>query len=282
VNFRRAQTQMITDHIKALDDVDNANLTIIFPFSDGPFEDVKPASANVVITPKPGSDITTNRKKIEVIQKLLKLAVEELKDENIIITDQNGIVLNDFPSMADHGSFEYTEREQKQIQYLEAKYRAEILRQLLAIYGSDRVRDLFIKIDMDMSKKANERIFVSVNIDGKWEFKYDEKYKFIISPDGIREREYIPISYNELRNVVMLIQEAIGYNPNRGDSVTVQNIPFDRSKQFADEDAAFFRWQKKGTISFFLFGLIIIYIIISLIFSILGMEGMRNNEYTHE
>ncbi|MDR2941541.1 MAG: hypothetical protein LBV17_03005 [Treponema sp.] len=46
--------------------------------------------------PTPESDITKNRKKIEGIQRLLKLAIENLHDENIVIFDQYGSVLNNF------------------------------------------------------------------------------------------------------------------------------------------------------------------------------------------
>jgi len=57
INFRRAQTRMITDHIKAIDDVDDADVVFVIP------TDQNPVTASVIITPQSGSDITTNRKK---------------------------------------------------------------------------------------------------------------------------------------------------------------------------------------------------------------------------
>ena len=68
VNLRRAITQMVTDHIRALDDVDNANVTIVVPADRLFASEQNPVSASVIITKKPGSDITENRKKIEGIQ----------------------------------------------------------------------------------------------------------------------------------------------------------------------------------------------------------------------
>jgi flagellar M-ring protein FliF len=341
VNFRRAQTQMITDHIKALDDVDNANVTIVIPEKELFRPDQNPVSASVVITPRPGSDITTNRKKVEGIQKLLKYAVEGLKDENIVIVDQNGNVLNDFTGMAAMDRLNIIEREQKQIQQLEAKYRADILRALQATFSADRIRDLNIKIDMDMSKKAvqmteflptvikprtpglayddsgivesitrsssvsttewkgtgfnpegpagvegqtppafkdmsnlygmmeqktdvnNQEIgekktqidsspqidrkTVSVNIDGKWKMKFDEKGKPAVQADNTIERDYTPVPPEQLRAATALIQNAIGYNAARGDSVTVQNIPFERTKEFQEQDAAYLRQKQLKT-----------------------------------
>jgi len=110
VNLRRAITQTVTEHIKALEDVDNANVTIVVPEDRLFASEQNPVSASVVITPRPGSDIIQNRKKIEGIQKLLKFAVEGLKDENIVITDTTGLVLNDFAGLAEWDRLTYADR----------------------------------------------------------------------------------------------------------------------------------------------------------------------------
>ncbi|MDR0706797.1 MAG: flagellar M-ring protein FliF [Treponema sp.] len=330
VNLQRAIHQMVTDHIKALEEVDDANVTLVIPTKELFEADQNPVSASVVLTPKPGSDITENRKKIEGIQKILKFAVEGLKDENIVITDQRGIVLNDFTGMADMDRLALIEKGNKMIRNLEAQYRAAILSSLQSIFGSDRVRDLNIKIEMNLSRQSvnteeffpvtlkprtpglsyddsemapsvtrskstssttwkgsgfnpegpsgvegqtppafrdmsnlygevtqetlvdNEeinkrviqeertptidRVTVSANIDGVWTIKKDEQGKEIVT-NGSLEREYTPVSADDLRAAAALIQNSIGYNASRGDSVTVQSIPIDRSGQFAEEDA---------------------------------------------
>jgi len=355
VNLRRAITQMVTDHIRALDDVDNANVTIVVPEDRLFASEQNPVSASVIITPKPGSDILQNRKKIEGIQKLLKFAIEGLKDENIVITDQTGLVLNDFAGLAESDRLTLIERQTKMIRQLEAQYRAKILSTLQKTYTEDRVRDLDIKITMDMSQKSvgtkeffpitmkpqtpglsyddsillesiprstatsktywegtgfnpegpagvegqvppayrdmsnlygkvnqetstvneeiNERVTqeekspeinrvtVSVNIDGTWKLKYDEKRNPVITIDGARERIYFPVSPEDIRATQTLIQNAIGYSSARGDSVTVHNIQFDRTKQFSEEDAAYFRRKQLETgVMIFLGGLAVLLI----------------------
>jgi len=376
VNFRRAQTQMITDHIKAIDDVDDANVTIVLPERELFRSDQNPVTASVIIVPRPGSDITTNRKKIEGIQKILKFAIEGLKDDNIVITDQSGVILNNFVDMAAIDRLTIIDKEQKQIQQLEAKYRAQILQALQLTFSSDRVRDLNIKIDMDMSKKTvdtkenfpftlkprtpglayddsqilpsvpistststtkwegtgyspegpagvegqtppafkdmsnlygrmtqdtkvqNEeinqkvtqeerspqidRVTVSVNIDGKWKWKYNEKGEPVIQADGTIEREYTPVPQEQLRAAQSLIQNAIGYNAGRGDSVTVQNIPFDRTKEFGDQDAAYFRKkQMQTTVVVFLSGLTLL-LICFIIFRVVAREMERRRRLAEE
>ncbi|MDR1148541.1 MAG: flagellar M-ring protein FliF [Spirochaetaceae bacterium] len=335
VNLRRAITTMVTDHIRSLSEIDDANVVIEMPERTLFASEQNPVTASVIITPKPGSDIINDRKKIEGIQKLLIFAVEGLKPDNIVITDQSGIVLNDFAGMAEFDRLARIEKEIKIVRDTEAKYRADILRALQVNFSSDRVRDLNIKIDMDMSKKAVEsqkitpiilkertpglsyddseyvssltlsettsktawkgtgfnpegppgvegqtppayrdmsnlygevtqetrthneefnreeiteersptidRISVSVNIDGTWERKRDDKGKIVYLPDGRVEREYKPLSPEELTNAQAMIEGAVGFNAARGDVVRVQNIQIDRGAQFAAEDAALMR-----------------------------------------
>ncbi|MDR0643028.1 MAG: flagellar M-ring protein FliF [Treponema sp.] len=353
INFRRAQTRMVTDHIKALDEVDDANVTVVYPERALFRSEQNPTTASVIVTPRPGSDIISNRKKIEGIQKLLRFAIEGLSDENIVITDQAGNVLNDFENMAAIDWLNVVERENKLIQTLETKYRALVLGALQKTFGDDRVRDLNIKIAMDMSRRSIEReeyspitkkprtpgspyddselvdsftisenisdttwegtgfnpegpagvegqtppafkdmsnlfgkmtqqtrthnevvnseksqeerspqidrISVSVNIDGQWKWKRDEKKNPLIADDGSIERDYTPVPPEQLRSAQLLVQDAVGYNAARGDSVTVQNIPFDRTAQFKEEDEAYFRQKQfQTTLVIFLIGVVIL------------------------
>jgi flagellar M-ring protein FliF len=376
VNLRRAITQMVTDHIKALDEVDDANVTIVSPERTLFSSEQNPVTASVTIFPRPGSDIIQNRKKIEGIQKILKFAVEGLKDDSIVITDQAGLVLNDFTGMADMDRIAIIEKENKLIQTLEAKYRALVLSALQETFSPDRVRDLNIKIDMDMSRKTTEReeyspfimkpqtpglayddsdrresitisentnttiwegtgynpegpagvegqtppafkdmsnlygkmtqetrthnevvnseksqeerspqidrVTVSVNIDGRWKLKYDEKKNPVVLDDGTIEREYSPVPLEQIRAAQSLIQNAVGYNAARGDSVTVQNIPFDRTAQFGAEDAAYFRQKQiQTTIVIFLVGVVIL-LISFIIFRAISREMERRRRLAED
>ncbi|MDR1930689.1 MAG: flagellar M-ring protein FliF [Treponema sp.] len=355
VNFLRAQQDMVKDHIKAVDGIDDAKVSIVIPKDRLLASEQNPVSASVTLIPSPGSDVSENRKKVEGIQKILKFAVEGLKDENIAITDQNGLLLNDWDGMAEWDDQVLVERQQKYILQLENKYKALVLSSLQQTFTADRVRDLNLKIDMDMSKKAvsstnykptmlkertpglayddsqpvpsitlsesvtdttftgtgfnpegpagvepnvmpnmrdmsnvqgtvtqhtqshnelvsNEvieeerkpkidRVTVSVNIDGTWELKHDVKGNPVILPNNSLEREYTPVDPPVLRETQSLVQDAIGFDAARGDSVTVTNIPFDRTREFSDLDAAFFRKRNiQNTILFFLLGLAVLLI----------------------
>ncbi|WP_458396088.1 flagellar basal-body MS-ring/collar protein FliF [Campylobacter sp.] len=65
-----------------------------------------------------------------------------------------------------------------------------------------------------------KRVTAAVVVDGKYEFKTLE--------DGSKDDTltYIPLNDNELNSIESLVQQAIGYNENRGDEVTVSNFEF--------------------------------------------------------
>jgi len=156
VKLREAITENLEIHIEALDDVDNAQVTLVLPEKELFSEDQDPVTASVIITPAPGSDISQNRKKIEGIVKLVKLAIQGLKDENIVITDHRGTILNDFEDMAEFDRLELIKRQMDQKEKLEQRYKNEILKELMSIFGEDRVRILKVDIALDMSRKTVE------------------------------------------------------------------------------------------------------------------------------
>lgn len=127
-----------------------------------------------------------------------------------------------------------------------------------------------------------DRLSVSVNIDGRWKWKYDEKGKPVITPEGTIEREYLPIPEEDLRKAQALVQDAIGFNRQRGDSVTVQNIQFDRSRQFTDEDAAYIRQKQfQQTVIIGLAGLALL-LIAFIVFRLISREMERRRRLREE
>ncbi|MDR3312691.1 MAG: flagellar M-ring protein FliF [Spirochaetaceae bacterium] len=364
VNLRRSIEREVKQHVEALDDVDRANVVISMPKKAVFSSQQEPATASIIIYAKPRSDITTNRKKIEGIQKLLVFAVEGLKDENITINDESGLRINDFQGMAANDELDLVAKSQKMISDLEKKYRDQVLAALQSTYSQDRVRDLNVKIDMDYSKKQSEiteytpiiinpdnpntpyddsqkqesipieiqktdkkwtgtlyspegpagtagqvppnyadmsntygtseetglrqtnavnskktqeekkpsidRVTVSVNIDGTWKKKYDGKGNPMILVDGSIDREYTAVLPAELDAAAALVRNAIGYNQSRGDSVAVQNIPFDRRTQFEKEDFVYIRGQQTRRTF-----IILILAVIGFIILIFGVNALK-------
>jgi flagellar M-ring protein FliF len=112
------------------------------------------------------------------------------------------------------------------------------------------------RVTQEVSSPQIDRVTVSVNIDGIWRRKCDDRGRPVILPDGSIEREYTPIPVEDIRRTEAIIRDAIGFSSARGDSVTVHNNPFDRTLEFRIDDEAYFREQQiKTTIIVFLTGL---------------------------
>lgn len=376
VNLQRSITNQIKQHIEALDEVDVANVVLSMPEKTLFQEDQDPVSASVIIYPKPGSDITENKKKIQGIQKILLKAIPGLLAENVTIADSSGVILNDFEGMKDIERIDVIAKEQKLIQNLETQYQAKILNALQLIFSADRVRDLNIKIDMDMSQKVVEateyspiilkeddpktpyddskyvesitlssetvekkwtgtgsnpegpagiegqnppvysdmsnlygtseergnkqnnvintkhiseqksptidRVTVSVNIDGEWDYKYDESGKVVMLPNGTIERVYTPVSTEDLNQATSLVQDAIGYNELRGDSVTVRNIRFDRTAQFREEDAKYIKAQQTRQTVFYALTGVVVVLVAFIVFRFISRELERRRRIKEE
>ena len=273
VKLRHSITEVVKQHIEALDDVDRVNVVIIMPEKTTFKGNQDPVTASVVLYTKPGSDLPTNRKKIEGVQKIVLKAITSLTAENVVISDLQGNILNDIEGVAEMDNVSVTEKEQKLIQKQEAIFRVKVLNALYQTFGNDRVHDLNIKIDMDKEyapiiikadnpeepagvEVINERqvssekrptigrVTVSVNIDGTWQKKYDETGKLVILNKGRIDREYRPVSDEDISKATLLVQNAVGYDRSRGDAVSVLCIPFDRTRQFEEEDSLYFRQQQ--------------------------------------
>ena len=376
VQWQRAVTLNVKQHIEALDDITSADVNLVLPEDKLFAADQNPVTASVILKVTPGSDLLTNRKRILGIQKLLMKAVEGLKEENITIADSEGNVLNDFADMANSDRIDVIAKEQKFIQKQEATYRAKILSALQSTLTSDRVRDLNIKIDMDMSKKTSQatvyspiqiradnpdtpyddseyrdtlpisqqtvtkewqgtgynpegpagtegqtppvysdmsnvigkstetgvtqnnvintkttqeetepnidRVTVSVNVDGTWETKYDKNHNPVLTENGAITRTYTAVSQDDLESIAKLVQGAVGYDRAKNYAVYVTNIKFDRSAQFAKEDAAYFKAiQTRRTILLILAGTAIV-LIAFIVFRFISREMERRKRMREE
>ncbi|MGP1438013.1 MAG: flagellar basal-body MS-ring/collar protein FliF [Treponema sp.] len=375
VDLRRAVIEEVRRHIKALDDVDDASVVVNIPENAMFASEQNPVTASVILYPRPGSDITNNRKKVEGIQKLLKLAVEGLKDEDITISDNQSNILNDFAGMKDWDRLSIIEKQQKMIAKMESRYEIKVLTALQKIYGADRVREVSIKIDMDMSEKSSQttkilpsemkhdnpdtpfddseivhsvtlssevastswegegtnpegpegvqgqtppsykdmsniagrstqtivkknemvsssqisevvspqmgRRTVAVNIDGQWKKKRNNKGEYIIKDGGI-EREFVKLSDDEKKQAEKIVQDAIGYDANRNDRVTVGDIQFDRSGQFEEEDMAYFQGIQRQKIILISLAGIAGLLILFIVYRVVSRERERRRRLKEE
>ncbi|SIQ05064.1 flagellar M-ring protein FliF [Alkalispirochaeta americana] len=189
VNLRRSITRQIERHITALSDIDAASVSIVLPERQLFTSEQNPVTASVILTPRPGSDIRENRKKIQGIEKLIQFGVEGLQAEHITITDPSGVVLNDFQSLQEFDRLELTRRELAIIREQETLYRQSIVNALAEIFGRHRVQVVNINVDMDMGKRTEEteEFFPIVTVPNNPNTPFDET-EFVLSIPRSRER----------------------------------------------------------------------------------------------
>jgi flagellar M-ring protein FliF len=77
-----------------------------------------------------------------------------------------------------------------------------------------------------------------IALDGYWEEIYDKDGKIVFEEENNTKikREYFPVTDEELKKVQALVEDAIGYDRARGDSVTVEHMQFDRREEFRKAD----------------------------------------------
>lgn len=108
---------------------------------------------------------------------------------------------------------------------------------------TQRNYELNRSVTSETGSPSVQRISVGVALDGRWVWQYDDSGNVELNPDGSIIREYQPIEEDELDRARDLVQAAVGYNADRGDSVQVQHIQFNRAAQHQEEDDVFRRQQ---------------------------------------
>jgi flagellar M-ring protein FliF len=127
-----------------------------------------------------------------------------------------------------------------------------------------------------------DRVTIAVAIDGTWKWKYDEEGNVLFNTDGSIEREYTAVEDEDLKKAKTLVEHAVGYDRDRGDSVSVEHLQFDRSSQFAEEDEAFrARARMRRTILYSILGVAGI-LVAFIIFRLISRELERRRKLREE
>jgi flagellar M-ring protein FliF len=154
VKIREMLTKQLEQFIEALPEVDSAEVILVLPEDEIFIESQRPVTASIILTAAPGTDISTNRQKLEGIVTLVKKAVEGLDDENIAITDHNGYLLNDFTGLADIDNLELAKRQLRERTTLEQQYKSQIHSELMNIFSQGRVRVSGVSIDLNFDRRT--------------------------------------------------------------------------------------------------------------------------------
>ena len=213
VKLKNTIQKQLKAHIEAIADVQMADVNIVLPEKQLFAADQAPVSASVILKTTPTSDLLTNKKRIQGIQRLILSAVEGLKEENLIISDNEGNQINDFEGMAEYDRLSLTEKTERFKLKLATEIRAKILNLFQNTYGEDRCRDMVVTIEMDTSQKTTSSTEYSPIVIK--EDNPDTPY------DDSEYRETLPIS----GQTIVKEWQGTGYNPEGPAGVEGQTPP---------------------------------------------------------
>ena len=199
--LKNALSASLKQHLESLADIDVAFVSLVLPETKLFAADQNPVSASIALRLSRSSDLLTNRKKVKGIQEFILSAVEGLSAENLTILDQEGNILNDFEGMAESDRVSIIEKQQKLIRKMEAQLEAKVLQALQHNYTADRITDVIVHYEMDMSEKKSEAtIYSPIEIKAD---NPDTPY------DDSEYRDTLPIS----QQTVTKEWQGTGYNP---------------------------------------------------------------------
>ena len=201
VKLNKALQDELRNMIVTIDGIRDAKVVIVRPEDKLFAADQRPVSASVTLFLNPGSDFSSNRRRVLGLQRLILSAVEGLSEDNLVITNSQGEQINDFEGMAESDRIDLVAKQQKNINKMEIQMTADILTTLQGIFTEDRIRNLNVKLEMDYSQKTVDSTKYSPIV--RKEDNPDTPY------DDSDYVDYLPISSQTITNE----WQGTGYNP---------------------------------------------------------------------
>jgi flagellar M-ring protein FliF len=288
LQFRRALEGEIGRTIQALEAVQHARVHIVMPEPSLFVEEERLPTASVMVKVRAGASLREGE--VGGIVNLVAASVEGLSPENVTVLDTRGRLLSRrqdqaslLGSTADQielvrgleeglarkaqSALEQVLGPNKAVVRVNAEVDFERIERTREIYDSENpvVRSEqrseqsageegtseSSTTNYEISKTLEhivetpgtvERLTASVFVDGSYD----------LSPEG--ERVYVPRPPEEMEKLTGLIESAIGYNAERGDVLTVENVAFDvseveRTRQALEESQRFERMREIGSVA---------------------------------
>ncbi len=156
IRLRAALEGKLEELLMASPDIDNADVTFTMPEPTVFVKEREPVKVAVVLTPAYNVDLRENKKAIKGIQALIVNSIDRATVENVVITDNHGIRLNDFSDEEDINTIKFTKENLKIRDQQIMEYREKIFNALTAFYDKDRL-SVLVDVNMSFDKVSEKR-----------------------------------------------------------------------------------------------------------------------------
>jgi len=156
IKLRAALEGKLEELLRSSELVDDAKVTFTMPKQEVFMKDRAPVKVAVMLTPKWGINLAENKKAIKGIESLVVNSIDRAEAENVAITDNFGVKLNDFSGENDE---QRTTNTKQQLKIREAQidsYRQKLTSGLTNIIPPDRL-SIMVDVQMDFNEVKENR-----------------------------------------------------------------------------------------------------------------------------
>lgn len=254
VNYRRALEGELARTILQIGEVEGARVHIVLPERKLFKEDEKPPTASVILKLRTGK--APSRETIQGIVHLISSSIEGLDTEDVTVVDSRGMLLSNNNKQNNFAALTATQYElQRQV---ETSLTSKAQSMLDGVLGHNNAivqvnADLdFRQVERTMEKYDPENTVVrseqlsedkttskdsspsSSRSNTVTNYEINKEIERIIENQGSIKRISIAVTVNEneprteseLAKISDVVKRAVGYNIQRGDEISVVNLPF--------------------------------------------------------
>ncbi|MFH1144401.1 MAG: flagellar basal-body MS-ring/collar protein FliF [Candidatus Eisenbacteria bacterium] len=264
LQFRRALEGEIARTIQSLEAVLQARVHIVTPEPSLFVEEEREPTASVMLKVRPGARLQEDE--VNGVVHLVAAAVEGLQPENVTVLDTSGRLLSG--NAGDGGLLGVTTDQLDLVRMVEEGLARKAESALETVLGPSRAV-VRVSAEMDFERAETTReIYDPENPVVRSEQRHEESgsangtvetsttnyeisktiQHIVDTPGSVRrlsasvfvdgtygtapggERTYVPRAAEEMQKLTALIKTAIGFNTERGDELTVENLAFDTTE----------------------------------------------------
>lgn len=156
IKLRAALEGKLEELLKSAETIADADVSFTMPEPSLFVKEKEPVKVAVVLTPAWNVNLSENRKAIKGIEELIVNSIDGATKENVVITDNYGVKLNDFSDEEEILNLKVTKENLKIRNEQISKYTDQIYKALSQFFDKDRL-SVIVDVQMNFDKENEKR-----------------------------------------------------------------------------------------------------------------------------